>query len=955
MYKGLSFALCSLLVVTGCSEDANTTITETTQNNTELQTAQTVAPSLTKTYATLNVAIAVPKFSTKITQGKHLTKPLGTSDDIDSVTLKVMNEAGEILASDIALNYVNNSYTGTVPALPINERLTIIVSAFNADHLEIFQGTQETVLVDNDSNAVSITMEVLDDGKDITIPRLTKIVVGETSMQFYVDDNGTTPTLDYTIESTDDLLSFVQSTDTITLEDGAYIINVDYNASDYGTFLSNFTIENTLGGKLSTSFSTTITDDDGDGNFSVSLAPVISGIHIIRNGEDLIVDVKATDDGDEEALSYEWRFEPLYDGGQNQSFLDNRVNPATMRGYNANVTGYLHITVKDGDDATSSTSFTIRQNQFPDFTAPIILNTTPNHDATAININSPLLVTFDEVMGEVSDLSIMVTPEIDFDVETEDNRLYTLTPTQALSYDQEYIVTFTNRVTDASDNALVAQSIRFTTQANENDQNSAPIATYSGFNTAQNSEYNATLTATDADGDILTYSIVSDVSHGTLTTNSSGSFGYLPANNYKGTDTFVYKANDGQIDSNEKTVSIIVGEESNTTLLPILLVRIEFNDFSFHSDTQTWSNKVFGENEGELAHYYSEISNGAFSFTHVTENDATPNDGIVTVSLNENHPGDSDSAFWPRLVSAINQADDSVDFSQYDHNGDAKISKDELQIMFIVAGGEAAYGDAPSVWAHAWCIYDGTAPIVDGVQVMECGSGGYSRFGERQGNHDATIGVIAHELGHAAHNLPDLYDYGNDSQGIGSFGLMGSGSWTTKSGDSFYGQTPVHMSAWSKLMLDWTDVTDIEAGTAQHSLKATNLTDYNVLRVPTGTENEYFLIENRGTSGYDRGLESIAGTYNGGLAIWHIDDNVVGGRVNDDENHKRVDLEELNNIGMDDNLHRGHANNLMFEGNVDNFTPSTTPNSNNYAGTSTGVQITAPSAQGDTMTVTITR
>ena len=62
----------------------------------------------------------------------------------------------------------------------------------------------------------------------------------------------------------------------------------------------------------------------------------------------------------------------------------------------------------------------------------------------------------------------------------------------------------------------------------------------------------------DVDGDALTEILVSDVSHGTLTLNADGSFTYTPATDYNGTDSFTYKANDGELDSNVATVSIIL-------------------------------------------------------------------------------------------------------------------------------------------------------------------------------------------------------------------------------------------------------------------------------------------------------------------------------------------------------------------------------------------------------------
>jgi VCBS repeat-containing protein len=62
----------------------------------------------------------------------------------------------------------------------------------------------------------------------------------------------------------------------------------------------------------------------------------------------------------------------------------------------------------------------------------------------------------------------------------------------------------------------------------------------------------------DLDGDALTVTLVSDVSNGSLTLNSDGSFNYTPNHNFNGTDTFTYAANDGTANSNVATVTIIL-------------------------------------------------------------------------------------------------------------------------------------------------------------------------------------------------------------------------------------------------------------------------------------------------------------------------------------------------------------------------------------------------------------
>src|SRR6185436_15657501 len=63
----------------------------------------------------------------------------------------------------------------------------------------------------------------------------------------------------------------------------------------------------------------------------------------------------------------------------------------------------------------------------------------------------------------------------------------------------------------------------------------------------------------DVDGDTLSAILVTQPAHGSLTLNSNGSFSYLPTTNYLGSDSFTYKANDGQADSGIATVSITIG------------------------------------------------------------------------------------------------------------------------------------------------------------------------------------------------------------------------------------------------------------------------------------------------------------------------------------------------------------------------------------------------------------
>jgi VCBS repeat-containing protein len=75
--------------------------------------------------------------------------------------------------------------------------------------------------------------------------------------------------------------------------------------------------------------------------------------------------------------------------------------------------------------------------------------------------------------------------------------------------------------------------------------------------TAEDASAAITLAADDPDGDALTYAVVSQPSHGTLS-GTAPNFTYAPNAGYNGADSFTFKANDGHIDSTIATISITV-------------------------------------------------------------------------------------------------------------------------------------------------------------------------------------------------------------------------------------------------------------------------------------------------------------------------------------------------------------------------------------------------------------
>ena len=83
------------------------------------------------------------------------------------------------------------------------------------------------------------------------------------------------------------------------------------------------------------------------------------------------------------------------------------------------------------------------------------------------------------------------------------------------------------------------------------------VAEALSFSTDEDTPRAVALSASDANGDALSYTVVAQPSHGALT-GTAPSLTYTPAANYNGPDSFTYKASDNNTDSNVATVSITV-------------------------------------------------------------------------------------------------------------------------------------------------------------------------------------------------------------------------------------------------------------------------------------------------------------------------------------------------------------------------------------------------------------
>jgi hypothetical protein len=115
---------------------------------------------------------------------------------------------------------------------------------------------------------------------------------------------------------------------------------------------------------------------------------------------------------------------------------------------------------------------------------------------------------------------------------------------------------------------LPSQSLALRVFGTTSGGNHQPVAIAQSIAVLTNNSVNITLTATDADGDPLSYSIMDSPTNGFLS-GSPPNITYTPNTDYKGPDAFTFIANDGLTDSVPALVSLTVGPGAGLIINPI--------------------------------------------------------------------------------------------------------------------------------------------------------------------------------------------------------------------------------------------------------------------------------------------------------------------------------------------------------------------------------------------------
>lgn len=485
---------------------------------------------------------------------------------INSVNdLPIANDGSYIILENSTLNPITLSATDIDNPLltylivnqPANGTLACVSEACtytpNLNYVGLDSFTYKVNDTIDDSNTATITLDVRSNNQAPVSDNLN-ITVNEDSVDNIITLNA--------IDGDGDPLTYVvvsqptNGTVNCTQQNCTYTPNVNYNGLDSFTYKSNDTI-----------------DDSNTATVSISVTPINDIPVTTDNSYSFMEDstnnviVLTANDVDNDPLTYTVVTQPS-NGTLNCTSGNCNYTP------NASYSGSDSFTYKVNDGTVDSNTSIINITVNPINDTPVADNFNITVDEDSVDNIVTLVAT--DADNDPLTYTIVTQPSNGILSCTQENCLYT---PNANYFGSD---SFTYKANDG-----IVDSNTATVSITVNNINDAPTTSNNTYNFIENSTDNAiVLTANDVDNDILTYTVVTLPSNGTLNCTQENCT-YTPNLNYSGADSFTYKVNDGTIDSNTSTINItitpIVYTVSNTSVtFPSDAIYMENSELIFH-------------------------------------------------------------------------------------------------------------------------------------------------------------------------------------------------------------------------------------------------------------------------------------------------------------------------------------------------------------------------------------
>ena len=341
---------------------------------------------------------------------------------------------------------------------------------------------------------------------------------------------------------------------------------------------------------------------------------------------------------------------------------------------------------------------------------------------------------------------------------------------------------------------------------------------------------------------------------------------------------------------------------------------------------------------GSVKDYFNEITYGQLQYNSVFSPIVTLDESYLDFAWSQ-----GSDVCVAKVKEMIRKTLQKLDEEGYDFKSIWPDSNIPEGFSVVHAGGGAESGNHNFIWSHKSSI----EPItLDGITFSNYHTEPAGRGTD--GNEGIIrIGVICHESLHFF-GLPDLYDTTYLTGGLGDFCVMSGGEWNGASGN-----IPCHPSAWCKYKLGLIDCQTAVEGVNSIAESASNSNGFYIFKPATFDEREYFLMENRQGSGFDK---DIPGNKRGVL-IYHVDERQSGNDLVYNTNYL-VQLEEAGSNtsnwryfplmtksteGLDSDFFRNNTISYFSDD------CKSSPNSKSYDGVDSGIKISGISSSSSLM------
>ena len=264
-----------------------------------------------------------------------------------------------------------------------------------------------------------------------------------------------------------------------------------------------------------------------------------------------------------------------------------------------------------------------------------------------------------------------------------------------------------------------------------------------------------------------------------------------------------------------------------------LILPVEFSDLKFSTSAETADSLA-----AELSDYFNRQFLGEKIFVFDIAPKTTIGSSYSIYGRNTSYKRDALAYKMALTVYRSNYG--AIDFSLYDNDKDGYVN----DIIFLTPGvSELAGGGEDQFWPEYTEIEEKDIPF--SLRYKLKGFAQVSEFGA-----DSTvagIGLIAHEFGHIL-GLPDMYDTDAEASeglcpGLGTTSFMAHGL------ENHGGNTPPNFNAIEREMLG-AGLCEVLDTVGSYTLEPIHVNGH-YFKIPTYTENRYYLLENRGNDGND--------------------------------------------------------------------------------------------------------